>query len=279
MHSETSARTCRGRLGRALALGVAVACCGCADPQRTKGPAAIAYSALPMDERIDHWARSDHVALLEHCLSHYQQTCEDFTCQFFKQERIGGKLRPEEGVNVKFRESPFSVAFAWFKNTPSADRLIYVEGRHGGKMLVRPSGAWLAAMVGTVTLAPTDPKAMRETLRPVTQFGFRRALESLLSEYRQAHKAGDVECAFGGYYTVDGRRAVQLVRTLPNKPGYPAKKTEIYIDLKHLVPTCIRSYDWQDRLLARYMYKSVAFNQGLTDCDFRPESNDMRAIK
>jgi len=224
---------------------------------------------------VERLARTDHVALLEYCVDHYQASYRDYTCQFIKQERISGTLGKEQCMAVKFMERPFSVALAWTPETaPMGDRVLYVEGANGNQMRVRPTNGILRALAGgSVLRQPDGAEAMRSTLRPVNQFGFRRSLENLLSVYRQARQRGDSKESFGGYADVAGRKAVALVRLLPPKDDYPACKTVVFIDVETLLPICLEGYDWDGRLSCFYLYRDVKLNVGLAEADFLPEAN------
>jgi hypothetical protein len=231
-------------------------------------PAALA--------RMEAMAKSDPVALLELCLKHYRENYRDYTCVFLKQERMCGILGQVQEIDVKFMDSPFSVAMHWVKNPPSvADRLLYVEGKWKNQMLVRPAG--LAVFVGPQFRPPDGAEAMRETLRPVTAFGFERTLRSLIDAYALGKKNGGLRQEFGGYATVGGRNALLLVRYLDDKPQYPAWKTLTYIDPEYLLPVEIVAYGWDDQhlLTCRYAYRDVKFNVGLTAEDFLPKANGM----
>jgi hypothetical protein len=222
-------------------------------------------------------AKTNHIALLEYCLAACQERYRDYTCTLIKQERIGGRVSKEQEIAVKFLSDPFSVAMRWTPETATiGDRVLYVEGKHNGMMLVRPTGV-LYKLVGTVMRRPDGPQAMQSTLRPVNQFGFRKSLESLLRVYRQARSAGDLTERFGGFAEVAGRKAVALVRLLPPKDDYPAAKTVIFIDLEYLVPVAVEGYDWDGQLSSRYVFKDIRFNVGLASEDFLPAANDMKA--
>ena len=225
--------------------------------------------------RIDTLARTDHSALLEYCLKSYDSRYRDYTCTLQKQELIRGALGKPQTIDVSFMNTPFSVAMKWTENAPIGDRVLYIEGKYGNQMLVRPKGL-LGKIVGTVKRKPDGPEAMRNTLRPVSMFGFRRGMENLLKVYRQAQKAGDLKEEFGGYAKVGGRDAVCLIRYLPPAKDYPAYITKVYIDTEYLVPICIEAYDWDEQPQARYVYKDVKFNIGLADEDFTPQANEIQ---
>ena len=93
--------------------------------------------------------------------------------------------------------------------------------------------------------------------------------------YRKAKRHGQLKEAFGGYMKVAGRKAIVLVRYLPPKKDYPAHKTEIFIDVQALVPTCVKGYDWDGNITGRYIYKNLKFNVGLAGEQFTPEANGM----
>jgi len=234
-----------------------------------------AESVLATVERL---AQTDHIALLEFCLAHYDKTYRDYTCTFIKQERIAGRLGKEQHIAVKFMEPPFSIAMAWTPETaPMGDRLVYVEGRDENKMRVRPTSGLLRKLAGgSVLRKPDGREAMRYTLRPVNLFGFRRGMESLLDVYRQATQAGDLRETYGGRAKVAGREAVVIHRYLPAKDDYPAHKTSVFIDLEYLVPICMEGYDWDEKISCVYLYKDLKCNGGRTDEDFLPEANGMK---
>jgi len=155
-----------------------------------------------------------------------------------------------------------------------------VQGKNNGQMLVRPKvGLFRALVGGAARRKPDSPEVMANTLRPVTLFGFRRSMESLLRVYRLAAGRGEATCRFNGYKEVAGRRVLVLERSLPLREDYPAKTTIWYLDVERLVPLGLKGYDWDDRLICFYIYKDVKFNVGLTEEDFTPEANGMGSKK
>ena len=232
-------------------------------------------------ERLRSLAKSGHAEFLEMCLKRCHESYKDYRCTFTKQERIGGIVGTEQQAEVKFRASPFSVAMAWTRNPDLGDRVLYVEGRYGGQMLVRPTGAVAQVLAGkTVLRRPDAPDVMKRTLHPVTEFGFEKSIEGLLAVYRLAKQRGDLTEELEADADVLGRRCFVLVRTLAEKPDYPAARTLTYIDQEYLVPIMVDGYGWKEgEFLCRYLYQCVQFNVGLTDEDFRPENNDLQTPK
>ena len=239
---------------------------------------SLGANAPQVTSKVAALAESDHIALLEYCLKNYQGRYNDYTCTFIKQERINGAVGKEQWIDVKFMDSPFSVAMKWTQNAPLGDRIIYVEGKHDDQMLVRPRG-FLGDLVGTFLRSPDSPPVMQNTLSPVSMFGFKRNLQKLLVVYRKARSAGDLTESFGGYAEIDGRQAITLIRQLPPKRDYSNAKAIIYIDTEYLLPIVIEGYDWDGQLQRRYLYKDVKFNVALNADDFLPQANGMKPPK
>ena len=237
----------------------------------TKPPVNVDNDGLAPDMAA--LARTDHIALLEHCLRNARGRYASYTCTFTKQEKLGKMMRPRQVIDVKFLNEPFSVAMVWRENAPAGDRLLYVEGRYGGKMLVRPKGGVARFLVGNSLLKdPAGPEAMQNTLRPVTMFGFERGLENLLKVYRAASEAGDLKTEYGGKVKLPetGRTAIKLTRILPEGKGYPCHRTDIYIDTEWLVPVRIDGFDSRGEQISHYAYSDVDFGAKLTEKDFTP---------
>jgi len=227
---------------------------------------------------LDKLAKSDHIALLKSCLANYDTLRKSYTCTFIKQEQVRGVLGKRQTVSVTFMDSPFSVGMKWTENPAGGDRVLYVEGKYDGDMLVRPMGL-VILLVPTAKVKPDGPDAMRSTRRPVSLFGFKRAMQGLLAVYSRAKAAGDLKQSCGGYVKLAGRDAIVLVRRLPDSDKYSLDApplTKIYIDLDYLVPIMIEGFGADGKtLIARYQYKDVNFDAVVTADDFRPEKFDL----
>ena len=265
-------------------------CIQCTQSVTVGGSKLEKATSANASSKIEKLAREDHIALLEMCLDHYNKNYRDYTCTLIKQEVIRGTQKPEQWMNVKFMEQPFSVAMRWLDKTPQGalandqvkklhvpmgDRILYIEGRYDDKMVIRISNPLLRGLLGTQKRPPDGKDAMKNTLRPVSLFGFKRGMTSLLEVYRHAKKNGHLKQDFGGTVNIAGRDAIVLLRYLPPEEQYPAQKTEICIDLETLVPIRITGFDWDGRCTSRYVYKDVKFNVGLDETSFTPKSNDI----
>jgi hypothetical protein len=186
---------------------------------------------------------------------------------------VAGQLNKEEVIEVKFMQTPFSVFMQWTQNPLHAERLLYVEGKWNNQMLVNPSG--LLSVAGTVKLPPDGLQAMKDSLHPVTEFGFEQSMKSLKTVFfnQQAIKVGDLRQESGGYADVGGRKTIVLIHYFPGETAYPAHKMITSIDLEYLVPIKIEGFDSNDQLAFRYVFSDIHFNTGLSSNDFLPKAN------
>ena len=265
---------------------IALFCIQCVHPD---GAQSISNIAVAIENTDSHdqvvakaraLAGTSHTALLEFCLKNYREKIHDYSCTFLKQEKIGGVVGKEQEVQVNFKEAPFSVLMTWTKNAPQGDRVLYVEGKYDGKMLVRPTSLFLRKIAPTVSRAPDGDEARKTTLKPVNCFGIERATKSLIEVYEQARAAGDLREEVGKDADVLGRKCFVLVRYLPEKNNYPAYKTIVYIDQEYLLPIMIEGFGWnhsatESDFMCRYLYKDLKFNNSFSDQDFLPEKNDL----
>ncbi len=222
-------------------------------------------------DRLECLAKNDAACLLEQCLRQTRADVQDFTCTFIKQERIDGVLKEPQEIETKFMAHPFSVAMHWTKNAPISDRLLYVDGQNDNNLLLKPRG--MLACLGTVKRRPDCPQVMANTLHPVTIFGFANTLDSLIKVYHLAAERGELQAEFLGYRDIAGRTTLAICRQLPARCDYPAARTITYIDPRLMIPIAVEAWDWDGQLSARYIYKDVKVNVGLTADDFTAKAN------
>ena len=228
--------------------------------------------------KIEQLAKTDHIKLLRQALENCRNNYRDYTCVFVKQERIHGVLKPQQEMEVKFLDEPFSVSMRWIKNAPTAERILFVRGKYNNMMLVKPKG-FLGNLLGVVRRAPNSPDVMANTLKPITDFGFENMIKNLLRTYELAASRHEGVSKFAGYARLDGRKVLVLKRVLPPREDYPAKSITWYLDLEYFVPVGIEATDWNNNLIYSYFYKNIRFNVGLTPEDFTPQANGMNLKK
>ncbi len=233
----------------------------------------IAGAKMPIENRqaIIQLAKSDPVLLLERAKSLYQDNITDYTGTLYKQERIAGKLGTEQLISFKFREKPFSIYMQWQKNAGRTDRLLYVEGQNDNKMIVHPTG--LFCWLKSVKRRPRCKQALQTNLYTCDEFGFGRMIERISKIYQQAQSHGDVKKKYLGLDKVDDRECIVIEAALPQKADYPCGRLVMKIDIGYLLPVYIASYDWNDKLISKYIYTDLKFNTGLTEQQFTRKAN------
>ena len=241
--------------------------------QLRRGPFGSDPKIIINPERVIELAQNDQISLINWALQVYQKRVRDYTATVTKQERINGKLKKTELIEVMFREKPFSLFMKWQQNAGKIDKLLYVEGQNDNQMLVHPTG--LFAGIKSVKKDPREKEIKQANLSTPDEFGFCRFMKSLLDVSQTAQKNGDLKTKYLGEKKVEGRRCLILERTLPEKKQYPNARLVLEFDVEYLLPVSITCYDWRDNLLARYAFKNLKFNVGLTPNKFHPNTHDM----
>jgi len=252
-------------------------------PDTTPASAVVTSAAALTGSDVD-LARRDPLAYIQKCLDHYRRSVHDYVCQFEKQEQIDGKLLAPQVAEVRFRENPYSVDMTFVENVRECKRALYVDGawtNADGEAMVwaKPGGAILRALVPRIQQPVHGKRARAASRRTIDQFGFERTLEVILKFSEKALAAGELDLAFVGEGTIDGRPTFVFERRLPyngDEAYYPDRLLVLHIDREWKLPTAVYSYaDTQGRdLLGSYVFSDVQLNQGLTRSDFDPDKID-----
>lgn len=216
-------------------------------------------------------AKTDHATLLKTALKNHKKNISDYTGTFYKQERLGKKLTPEQVISFKFKQKPYSVFMKWEKNPVTTDRVLYVKGANKGKMILHPTG--LFSWIKSVKKHPRCKEAVKGNLNTIDKFGFEKLLERLINVYSTTKKNGDAKTSFLGISTLDKRFCMDLELIVPQKKEYIYKRLVIKVDAEYMLPVQINCYDFKDKLIFKYIYKNLKFNVGLKNKHFTPKIN------
>lgn len=242
-------------------------------------PAVLVYGVVFIcNDPLGLWARSDDpAALLERALSRARDV-RDYTCLFVKEERLDGRLKPAETIRVRYRESPLSVYMEWVDQVDSIRRATYVSGRHVDsdgreQAVVEPAGALVRLVASEVKIPIHGKRARAASRRTIDEFGFRYALDQIVSDNREFAAAGVIQWEPVRAGRVGQRPTLVLVRHLPYEGPegpYPDARLEVHLDREWLLPVELRSYadPAGEVLLERYTTLDVVLNPGLADADF-----------
>lgn len=214
-------------------------------------------------------------AMIAESRARYQHV-KDYTCTFFKRERVNGNMTPQFIMAMKYRTRPQSVYFKFVK--PNAGReAIYTAGRNGGKALVHDVGIG-KLLAGTLSLDPRSRRAMEDNRHPITDAGIGHMIEELHQRWETEMKHGETLVAMRDVQ-VGTRPCTMIESTHPAKgPNYLFHKVKVYIDREHGLPIRFEAYDWprrpggQAELVEEYIYANLRLNPGLRESEFDPSN-------
>ncbi len=202
------------------------------------------------------------------------RSVQDYTCTFFKRERIDGKLSEVNIMAMKARTRPRSVYFK-FVQPYEGREAIWVEGRNKGKVVAHEAGI-TKLVAGTMHLDPRGDMAMEENRHPITEAGIGSLIETVHARWEADLIPGVTKVVFHPGAKV-GDRSCMMIETIHS----PTERCEfsrvcLYIDAELGVPIRIESYGWprkpghERELMEEYTYTNLKLNPGLKDRDFDP---------
>ncbi|MCF7804539.1 MAG: DUF1571 domain-containing protein [Candidatus Marinimicrobia bacterium] len=198
---------------------------------------------------------------------------DDYTCVFYKQERIDGEMRPMETIRMKFRK-PFELYMKWIEDPYEGRELLYKRGWNNGEVRVKQhSFPYL-----TVNVDPTGTLAMRGNRHPVTEAGIGHTVQIVADDYERsiAHPEEKVLYLDRGDSTMYGEqvRCIEAVTPKNESSNYYAHRALVYISYRTHLPLRVKIWNTGDILVEDYGYADFKINSGLTNRDFEPSNPD-----
>ncbi len=233
---------------------------------------ARGQAAHPATTDSDSIARARR--MIAECRARYRSV-SDYTCTFFKRERLDGKVYAMHVMQMKARTNPASLYFKFLQ--PSAGReAIYVHGKHGNRILAHEVGVG-RVVAGTVKLDPKGGRAMEANRHPVTEAGIGSLIDTVHDRWALELTPEDAHVVFHHGARV-GDRACIMIETTHSRPGpqFLFHKVKLYIDEEHGLPIRFEAFDWPSKpgqeppLMEEYTYVNLKINVGLKDRDFDP---------
>jgi hypothetical protein len=206
------------------------------------------------------------------CQARYDRV-EDYTCTFYKRERIAGRMTPLHIMDMKVRIKPQSIYFK-FQQPAQGREAIYIAGRHSGKVLAHDVGL-NNLIAGTLQLEPTSSRAMEDCRHPITEAGIGPLLDTLAKRWAVELNPDDSVITFSDDMVVGPHRCMMIESTHPHRqPHFLHHKVRVYIDQENGLPIRFEAYDWPKHhralpeLSEEYSYMQLKLNVGLRDIDF-----------
>lgn len=208
---------------------------------------------------MERLARKDPETFLENCLRRYRGEVKGYRLTMRKQEREDGDLKPEEVVEAWYREEPHSVLLRWREGAGRADRVLFVGGQNGGKLLARPRGRLARAFAGDVVARGMDGPDGRQ----LSRFGLKRNVERTLSIWKEARAHAPVMVTYLGVKKVKeaGDRPCYALRFTSPQPMYRgATQISVYVDRETWLEVGLVFTAAGDKLMAGYFFSDIELN-------------------
>ncbi len=232
---------------------------------------------LPDAAGLDRLARTDAVAFLEACLRRCDRELHGYRAVLYKRERLEGKVREAEVIDVAFRERPFSVLFDWRQGAGRAQRTLYVRGENDDKLLVRPAGLLAYRLAGIVTRDPEGADARAAGRYPLTTFGIKIGTQRVLAAWLTARKKGELHVEYLGQRRVPevGNRLCYVLHrrcARPEEDGITDVTLHVDVETWLQVGTLLTSEG--GCLVGEYYFRDVRLTT-----DFPPETFTRQALE
>src|SRR5208337_1170144 len=152
-----------------------------------------------------------------------------YTMTFRKQERINGKLLPEQTYFIKVRQDPFAIYMRGIQ--PVAGReLIYAEGHYDNHVIGHPEGM-ARFLVPRLKVPPDHPMILAESRHPMNQAGLGNLIRKLLGFRQMDLEEPEEVTILDRTMTPDGKRWLRSTHIHPQfRPGRPLAQSEILYD-------------------------------------------------
>lgn len=274
----------KNTIGVALCAAISLVTLGChgakSAPQPPPPPINASLRPLNLTDPQERLAAEKPLEFLRQCRDHCAATVKDYTCRFCMSERVDDtrpEMGPQQEIDIRFREQPYSVDMRWAKNAMQASRVNFVKGRwrRGERelALIVPAGLLNILAPAGVRLDIHSPDVRGAHARGIDDFGFKKTLESIITRCEKAEGRPGFDLRAVGVGTFDGRECIVVERRLPyTGPGgeFPDRLFVMYIDKEWRVPLACYAHadDQATAPIGTYEARDVRLNVGLTDGDF-----------
>jgi hypothetical protein len=202
------------------------------------------------------------------------QNVHNYTCTLIQQERIKGRLQPENVMLMKFRKEPFSIYMRWTAPKDAAGREVaYIHGRNNNEMRVRNPG--LLYRLGFISVKVNDPRALEHSRHMITEAGMGNLIAQLQADWGKARQDNRTQVRIADYLFAN-RPCTRVEGTrVQRSPQDYCYRVVVYFDKENHMPVRMECYDWPRQggtpdgvLLECYSYVNLRVNEPLGDGDF-----------
>ena len=210
---------------------------------------------------------------------------EYYTATFRKQERISGKLGPENVLSMKVRNRPFAI-YLKFLRPKAGKEVVYAEGHHDNKVIAH-NGDWTRKLVPRLAVAPDSPVALADSRHPVTEAGLFHLANRLLSFRKKDIGDPRSQIILDRVHDEQGRLWYRSTITHAVNDGTrPFCKVVVLYDPLTQFPLRISNYDWpapghrgEPEMGESYAYDDLVLDAPLSSADFDPTNPEYAFTK
>jgi hypothetical protein len=186
-----------------------------------------------------------------------------------KQQRIDGELKVAETLLLKQSARPDCRYMKWIAAPHKGREVILCADRYDGKVQVHEGGI---LGIATLSLDPGSPMIRSDNLRPIAQAGVYSMARTLKADIqRRVQAGGPIETPATSERIVDGQASLCMARKGAGgeqNPPYPIGAAELCFDKTLAMPTEVRFWHEDGRLMEHYRFREWKLDPGLTDADF-----------
>lgn len=200
----------------------------------------------------------------------------DYMGTMVRQERVNGQLQPEQFIELRVRQQPYSVHLKWTSPKPFVGQeAFFVTGKNNNEM--KAKGAGLAGVAGFISLPPNDPRALKHSRHMITETGIGNLIETIARSYELERRfpPSQVKVQIADYAFQQRVCTRMEVTHLVNNGQFYCYRCVVYFDKEMKLPVRFEAYDWpktngdpNGELIECYSYIHLKFNVGLTDAAF-----------
>lgn len=199
----------------------------------------------------------------------------DYACHLVRQERVNGKLHPEQTAELQVRVQPFCVDLKVIApRTDAGEETVYASNVNTTRVKYRPAGLD-GIKYGFQWQSKDDPKTMPDTRHPVTDTGLAAVLDrfekAVAAEKRMNHPVQMTVAE----YVFAGRPCTRYeVFAELSHPHRYAHRCVLFVDKETKLPVRFEAYDQpkandaDGELLEVQSFVGVRTNTGLGDAAF-----------
>ena len=218
---------------------------------------------------------SDSVTALPQMLSDARTAyakVRDYVCHYIRQEKVSGRLVPEQKCVLRVRTEPFSVAVQVVGPKEYAGReTSFVSGRNTDKVWFKPANSQK-----TVRADMDDPRVILDTRHTIVDTGIQAVLDRVERSVRIEQRLNNPVQVLVADYSLAGRKCTryEIFCDRPHVLRYAARHV-IFIDDETKLPARYEAYAQPSPggvpggdLIEAQSFLGMKLNQGIGDAAF-----------